>query len=174
MDRLFGVSPDALEMVVFSVTIDVCFEPLTECIYDADADAVESAGHFIAVAVEFSACMEGREDDLERAFFRIFVLLYRNSSSVVLYSAASIGMDVDGDAVAVSGHGLVDGVVDDLVNEVVETAGAPVADVHFGAFLDGLEATENLDVTCVVAMILHSVPTFAIRSNNDCKYFDSI
>ena len=46
--------------------------------------------------------------------------------------------------VAVAGHGLVDGVVDDLPDEVVEAARAGGADVHAGALADGLEALEDL------------------------------
>ena len=45
----------------------------------------------------------------------------------------------------VAGHRLVDGVVDDLVDHVVEPGRAGGADVHAGALADGLEALEHLD-----------------------------
>jgi hypothetical protein len=46
---------------------------------------------------------------------------------------------------------LVDGVVDHLVDEVVQTAQAGRPDVHARTLADGLEALENGDVLRVVA-----------------------
>ena len=57
-------------------------------------------------------------------------------------------------SVAVTGHGLVDGVVDDFVDEVVEAALVGAADVHAGATADGLEAFEDLDIGGGVAFRL--------------------
>src|SRR5699024_9373033 len=56
--------------------------------------------------------------------------------------------DVDG--VGVPGHRLVDGVVDDLPHEVVQTALAGGADVHAGPLADGLEPLEDGDGARVV------------------------
>ena len=44
-----------------------------------------------------------------------------------------------------AGHGLVDGVVDDLPDEVVQTADIGRADVHAGSPSHGIEALEDLD-----------------------------
>ena len=51
---------------------------------------------------------------------------------------------------------LVDGVVDDLVDEVVEAAGARRADVHARAQPDRLETFEDGDVLCGVASLGHN------------------
>jgi hypothetical protein len=59
-------------------------------------------------------------------------------------------VDADHDGLGVARHGLVDGVVDDFVDEVVEAAGAGVADEHARALADGLQAFEDLDVLRVV------------------------
>ena len=58
----------------------------------------------------------------------------------------------DVDAIAVAGQRLVDGVVDDLVDHVVQ-AGAVVgvADVHARALAHRLEALEDLDALFVVS-----------------------
>ena len=57
-------------------------------------------------------------------------------------------MDRDLDAVVVARERLVDGVVDHLVDEVVEAARARRADVHPGPQPDRLEALEDRDVLC--------------------------
>ena len=59
-------------------------------------------------------------------------------------------MDDDLDFVAIAGHGLVDGVVHHLVNQVVEAFVAGIADVHGRAFPHGLQAFEDLDLVGVI------------------------
>src|SRR3954452_22818864 len=49
-----------------------------------------------------------------------------------------------------TGHRLIDRVVDDLVDEVMEASNAGGADVHAGPLADRLEAFEDLDVLGVV------------------------
>ena len=56
------------------------------------------------------------------------------------------GMDDDIDAVAEAGHRLVDGVIDDFVDEVMEAALVGGADVHAGAAADSLQPFEDLDI----------------------------
>ena len=56
----------------------------------------------------------------------------------------------DVDAGAVAGHRLVDGVVDDLPDQVVQALQAGGADVHARALADRVEALEDLDVLGVV------------------------
>ena len=52
--------------------------------------------------------------------------------------------------VAIAGQGLVDRVVDDLIDQMVKTRHARRADVHAGALADGFQTLENLDLTSVV------------------------
>ena len=67
------------------------------------------------------------------------------------------GWIVDLDVVAVAGERLVDGVVDDLVDQVVQAAHAGRADVHAGPLADGLEALEDRDV---LGVVLHYFPAY--------------
>ena len=60
--------------------------------------------------------------------------------------AAAVGQQRDDDARAVAGHRLVDGVVDDLPDEVVEAGQAGGADVHARALAHRVEPLEDLDV----------------------------
>ena len=69
-----------------------------------------------------------------------------DAAAVVDDPAAAVGQQRDVDAVAVAGHGLVDGVVDDLPDAVVQAGGAGRADVHARALADRIEALEDLHV----------------------------
>ena len=61
-------------------------------------------------------------------------------------------MQRDDDEVAEPGEGLVDAVVDDLVDEVVQPTRIGRADVHPGAAAHRLEALEDLDLCGTVAV----------------------
>ena len=64
-----------------------------------------------------------------------------------------VGVDDDLDLVGLAGQRLVDGVVDDLVDQVVQAARAGRADVHARALADRLEALEDGDVLGAVAPV---------------------
>jgi len=60
----------------------------------------------------------------------------------------------DLDVAAEAGHALVDGVVRDLVDEVMEPALVGAADVHAGATAHRLQAAQDLDVAGRVLPLL--------------------
>ena len=62
-------------------------------------------------------------------------------------------MDLDLDALAITGEGLVDGVVDDLVHAVVEAGLVRITDIHTGSLAHGLESLQALDVGGAVAFV---------------------
>ena len=65
------------------------------------------------------------------------------------------GWRVDLDPVVAAREGLVDRVVDDLVDEMVEASRARRADVHARPQPDRLEALENGDVFCGIGGFSH-------------------
>ena len=69
----------------------------------------------------------------------------RDTAAVVLDADTTVGQEGDHDPVAVAGQRLVDGVVDDLPDQVVEAALTGRADVHARALADRLETLEDLD-----------------------------
>ena len=68
-----------------------------------------------------------------------------------------VGVEDDGDFVAVAGHGLVDGVVDDFVDQMVQAPRVRGADVHGRPFAHCLQAFEDGDgLRRIVAVFSHS------------------
>ena len=67
------------------------------------------------------------------------------------------------DEVVAARHRLVDGVVDELVDEVVETARAGRADVHSRAQPDRLEPLQNGDVFCGIASVVMLIHKKALQ-----------
>ena len=126
---------------------DLQVEALGEGVDDRDADAVQAAGDLVAAAVpELAAGVEDGEDDLGRGALLFLHDPDRDAAAVVVDRAAVVRMQDDPDAVAVAGERLVDGVVDDLVDEVMETPRTGRADVHAGTFADRFQSLEDGDV----------------------------
>ena len=61
-------------------------------------------------------------------------------------------LDAHHDGVAEARQGLVDGVVHNLVHQVVQPPGAGGADVHARALAHGLQAFQHLDLVAVVGL----------------------
>ena len=78
----------------------------------------------------------------------------RETTAVVGDPDAAVGEQHHVDGVAVSGERLVDRVVDDLPDEVVQTALAGGPDVHTGPLADRLQTLENGDRLCAVLLLV--------------------
>src|ERR1700674_893629 len=113
----------------------------------AHADAVQSSGNFVGVAVELAARVQRGHHDLRGGnFFAVDVhVVDGNAASVVDYGDGVIEVDGHFDLVGVAGEGLVNRVVDDFVHQVMQPKFAGRADVHGGTFAHRLHAAEDLD-----------------------------
>ena len=70
----------------------------------------------------------------------------RDAAAVIIDLDAAVREQGDHDPVGVAGKGLVDGVVDHLVDQVMEALGAGRADVHARSPPHMLPAFEDLDL----------------------------
>ena len=76
-----------------------------------------------------------------------------NAAAVVAHGDGAVGIEHHFDGGGVAGERFVDGVVDDLVDHVVQArAVVGVADVHAGPLAHGVEALEDLDRLCAVGL----------------------
>src|SRR5690606_15649369 len=107
---------------------------------------------------ELAARVEDGHHDLDRGLAvegGVVVLdrVHRDAAAVVHDGAGAVGVDGDHDGLGVAGHGLVDGVVHDFVDEVVKGIEAGAADVHARALPDGVEALQDFDLICAVIAV---------------------
>ena len=133
------------DLVDLAVALDLDFHARRQGVDDGNADAVQAARDLVAVAAELAARVQDGQDDLDG---RLAALVHvdRDAAAVVDDRDAVVLVDRHVDVVAVAGERLIDGVVDDLVDEMVQTALARAADVHARAHADGLEPLEDLDL----------------------------
>ena len=107
---------------------------------------MQAAGDLIAAAAEFAARMQDRIDDLERGAAGLGLNVHGDAAAVIGDGDGVAGVDRHGDVGAVAREGLVDGVVHDLIDEMVQAAGGCRADIHARTFPDGLQPLKDLDL----------------------------
>ena len=152
LDFLRGLAARELHLEDATIAFDLRDELGGKRVDARDADAVKAAGYFIAVAAELAAGVENRQDDLERRHVpSLGMLSDRDATTVVYARERAVFVYHCFDFGAVACEGLVHGVVDNLVDQVMQAARAGRADVHTGALAHMLETFENLNVPIIVA-----------------------
>ena len=140
-----------LRIPVLALAVDLEHQPGGQGVHDGDAHAMEATGDLVALPPELPAGVEGGQDDLGRRDLGVLgVRTDRDAGAVVAHPAAAVGQQGYVDPGTASRHGLVDGVVHDLPDQVVQPGRARGTDVHPGTLADGLEAFEDRDVGLTV------------------------
>ena len=80
LDRL---APDEAHVVPLAVAVDDDLQPLAERVHHRNADAVQAAGHLVAVLVELAAGVEHRQRHLDRRHLLGRVHVHRDAAAVV-------------------------------------------------------------------------------------------
>jgi len=127
------------------VATDLHLQPRRQRIGHAHAHAVQAAREAVGAPrplVELATRVQPREDDLDHRHLLLGMQAEGDAAAVVLDADRAVGVQRDGDALAVTGQRLVGGVVDRFLHDVQRRVGAGV---HARALLDGLEALEHPD-----------------------------
>ena len=107
---------------------------------------MQTRGDLVTTATELAAGVQHGHHHLERGFLQLRLQVDGDAAAVVSHRDGAVGVDDHLDEVVVAGQRLVDGVVDELVDHVVQAVDIGVADVHAWPPPHGFEAFENLDV----------------------------
>ena len=125
-------------------------QPLAQRVDDGSADAVQTARDLVTAAAELAAGVQHGIDDLQRGLAGLLLDVDGDAAAVVADTDAVAGLNHDLDVFAVTGQRLIDGVVHDLIDQVVQTAGAGGADIHAGTFAYGLQTLKDLNLRSVI------------------------
>ncbi len=141
-----------------AIPMDDQLELLGQRVDDGHADAVQTARDLVGIVVELAASMEHGHDHFGGGAALLRVHVHRNAAAVIGHRDGVICMKRHGDAAAVAGERLVDGVVDDFEHHMVQSGAiVGVADVHPGTLSDRIEALEDLDISGVVSGCAHAL-----------------
>ena len=132
--------------MLFAVAPDRQLERARQRIDHRDADAVQAAGNLVGILVEFSAGVQLGHDDLGGGHAFALVDVGGDAAAIVAHGAGAVGIERDHDFLGEAGQRFVDGVVDDLVDHVMQArAVVGVADIHARPLAHGIEPLEHLD-----------------------------
>ena len=155
--------------VAVTVAGDLNGELLRQRVDHRRPDTVQTAGNLVAAVAELAAGVEDGEHQGHRRDLLDGVFLDGNATTVVGDAHATVVEQGDVDLVAVAGQGLVDGVVHDLVDQVVQATFTGGPDVHARTFANSLQALQHRDLFRVVgrvgvraAGLRHRVPGFQL------------
>ena len=132
-----------------ALPLDRCHEFRGQSVDDGDSHSVESSGDLVAVAVELSSGVELGERQLQCGL-PLLMHPCGDSPSVVYDGARTVLVYDHEDLVRETRHCLIDTVVDDLVDEMVETAGLGTSDVHSRSLPYRLETLQDDDAVRTV------------------------
>ena len=111
---------------------------------------MEAAGNLVAASAELAAGMEDGVNDLQSGLAGLGLDVHGDAAAVVHHGDGITLVDLDDDVGAVARQGLVDGVVHDLIHQMVEAGGRSGADIHTGTLSDGFQTFQNLNFRCVI------------------------
>ena len=93
--------------------------------------------------------MERRQNDTD-CRHSFLVKAYRDPAAVILHGAGSVLAEGDPDFAAVSGQMFIDGIVDDLIDQMVQTFGSGGTDIHTRTSSDWFESFQNFDRILII------------------------
>src|SRR5690606_35669642 len=132
LGQLLGRVPTVAEANAPSVALAAHdgVDLLGQCVHYGDAHAVQAAGDLVAASAELAAGVQDGHDNLYGWLALGWVDIHWDAAAIVLATHAAVGLQGDIDGVAVPSQRLIDGVVDNFVDQVVQAAGAGGTDVH--------------------------------------------
>lgn len=111
---------------------------------------VESPGILVGSLAKFSPRVQVGQNQFNRGYLEFGMNIDWDAASVVSYGAGPICVESHLHGIAVAGQVLVDGVVQDLVDTVVESALIWVSDIHARTLANGLESLKFIDLRGIV------------------------
>ncbi len=133
------------QMRHLAVAPDRHFKPCRQCIRDRNAHTMQAAGKTVGAAlqlVELAASMQPGEHQLDHRRVLLRVQAEGDAAAVIFHADAAVGVQGDGDVLAVAAQGFVSAVVDDFLHDVQRVVGAGV---HARPLTHGLQALEHAD-----------------------------
>ena len=137
--------------VHFVIALDNQLQLLRQGVNHRDAHAVQTAGNFIGVIIEFTASVQDGHDNFRcgDALFRVNA--GRDAAAVILDGDGVIAVDGHHDIFAVTRERFVDSVIHNLEYHVVQTGAViRVADIHTRALTHRIQPFQDFDTGGVI------------------------
>jgi hypothetical protein len=158
-------APEGL-LVLLAVAAHIDSEPLGAGVDHRSAHAVQAAGHLVAgiFAAELAAGVQDGVHHGDGGQTGVGLNVHGDATSVIGDLNDIVLQDLDLDVVAVTRQRLVNGVVHDLVHQMMQTALTGGADIHTRALAHRLQTLQHLDLAGVILVVGYGI---GICTGND-------
>ncbi len=146
LDAAFGHATRELLVVNLSAPVHPHLQALAEEVDRRNPDPMQARRDLVATPAELAAGVESCENKLEGREPLFLVDVDRDAATVVVDLDAAVREKGDDDPGCVPRQRLVNGVVDDLVDQVMQAFRGRRSDVHARTPPDMLPALEDLDL----------------------------
>ena len=142
-------------LILYPIAADTNDQPFRQGVDDRCTDAVQTAGHLVAgiLAAELAAGVQHGVDNGDSRDAQLGLDVHGDAAAIVRYLNDIAGLDGHLDMGAVACQCLVNGVVHDLIDEVMQTGRPGGADIHAGALAHSLQTLEDLNLRTAVGMV---------------------
>ena len=114
---------------------------------------MQAAGDLVPAAAELAAGVEDGEHHLQGGLSGLGLDVHRDTASVVGDRDGIAGVDGHRNVGAVAGQSLIDGVVHDLIHQMVQAGLRGGADVHSRTLPHRLQPLQHLDLRAAIFML---------------------
>ena len=142
--RLHRLTLFKAHMVDAAVLEDPYLKPVGQGIDYRCAYSVQTSRYLISSSAELAACVQYGKYYLQSRLSRLLLYIYRDSSSVVAHGDRIVLMDSYLDMCTEARQCLIDGIVHDLIYQMMETARGSRPYIHTGSAPDRLKSFEYL------------------------------
>ena len=141
-------------LIDFAALIDGHLQVAAQRVDAARAHAVQAAGDLVSPAAEFAARVQHGEAHLDRGAVHLGMNAHGEAAAVIHNGHGAVLIERHQNIFAIAGQRLVYGVVDDLIDQMMQSALVGGAYIHTGAAAHGLQALKHLYLTLVIVIFL--------------------
>ena len=125
-----------------ATTLDSYSQLCGKGIYHRGTYAVQTTAGLVGGIIEFTAGMKSREYQALRTD-SFFVHSHGNTTSVIFHGCGAVGFQCHLYRITISGQMLVHRVINDLVDQMIQSLGGDAADIHSGSFSYRFQTFQN-------------------------------
>ena len=113
--------------------------------------AVKTSTGAVGIFVELGAGAYRGHDHFERGSACCRMHVHRNAAAIVTHHHTAIDVDLNMNDLAVASQCFIHRVVDKLINEMMQTTGVDIADIHTGAAANVVSIAQDLHIFATVS-----------------------
>ena len=121
LQRALGGAAGKRNRMDLAIALDLNIHERAQSVYDRNTNAMQAAGYLIAIAAELTARMQHGQNNLNSRL-AAFVHINRDTAPIIDNSDAVILMNGHVYIRTVASQGLINGVVDNLIDEMMQAA----------------------------------------------------